>query len=348
MKTLARWYKWILLAVIFQFCVLFYVNGVFLNGDGTVSVKTAGETKAKPATGDFKVPDGVKDVKVSFNAKFGAYVGNDGALHLVDINAGKDKKIAGLDKDKIAFFKWLPDRDMIIYSSNTKGGKKGVIQMLTYEADSGTVRDYPEITDISSQSKVMDIDLSPYTNVVYAKISTSETRAKIIRFNVMSQYAHVMNLGPDAIIKESNYVNKLVYQNPGEAIYIYDAMNRSKKKIAIEAENVRVLDIDSNDTLYIAALDSGGEVIQIYQQKITEEELTDSWVKTPIKVSVHPEDIVVSVNGNMYYINKDENKIVNIKNDLKASFRGDFLEVLDGTLVSIDGNKVNINSLKEY
>ncbi len=346
-KTLAKWYKWILLAVIFQFCVLLYINNIFLNTNVSVSVTTS-ETKPKSLSGDFKVPQGVKDVKVSFNARFGAYVDDDGALHIINIDTKKDEKVAGLKKDKITFFKWLPDRDMVIFSSDTKNGKSGVIQMSTYEADSETTRDLPEITDITSKSKVMDIDLSPYTNVVYAKINTSETRSKIIRFNVMSQYAHVMNLGPDAVIKECNYVNKLFYQNPGEAIYVYDGMNRSKTRVDVDAENVRVLDIDSNDTLYIGILDSNGKVTDIYQQKITDAKLSDNWTKTALKERVLPENISISVNGNMYAVNKDENKIVNLTSGLKASYRGDFIEVLNGALVSKDGNKVDITSLKEY
>ncbi len=346
-KTLVKWYKWIILAIILQFCFLFYINNIFLNSDGSVSVVNT-ETKADPLTGDFKVPQGVKQVKVSFNARFGAFVDNDGILHIINIKSNKDKKIAGLDNDRITFFKWLPDRDMVIYSSDTKDGKAGVVQLSTYEADTETTRDYPEIRDLTKDSKVMDIDLSPYTNVVYAKINTSETRSKIIRFNVMSQYAHVMNLGPDALIKESNYFNKLVYQNPGEAIYVYDGMTKIKNKVPVGAENVRILDIDSNDTLYIGVLGTNGMVTQIYHQKIEEGKLTDSWTKTLLKEPLRLEDIVISINGNMYYINRDENKIINIKNDLKASFRGDILEVLDGALVSMDGSRVNITSLKEY
>ncbi len=347
MKTLVKWYKWIMLAVIFQVCVLFYVNNVFLDTNKSVSV-TASEAKTKPITGEFRVPEGVSKVKVSFNARFGAYIDESGALHIINIDTKKDKKVAGLDADKITYFKWLPDRDMVIYSSDTKNGKKGVIQMSTYEADSETKRDYPEIKDITSKSKVVDIDLSPYTNVVYAKILTSETKSKIIRFNVMSQYAHVMNLGPEAIIKEPNFVNKLVYQNPGESIYVYDGMNKSKSKVNVDAKNVRLLDIDGDDNLYIGILDEAGRVTQIYQQKISDVKLSQSWTKTPLNASIPLEDIIISVNGNMYHINKDENKIINIKSGLKASYRGEISEVLDGALVSMDGSKVNITSLKEY
>jgi len=347
MKTLVKWYKWILLAVIFQFCVLFYIDKIFLNSSATVNVTTS-ETKTDPITGEFTVSEGVKEVKISYNARFGAYVDKNGVLHIIDIKNNKDMKIAGLEKDKITFFKWLPDRDLILYSSDTKNGKKGVIQLLTYEADSETYRDYPEISGLPAKSEVSDIDLSPYTNFVYAKIKTSDTKSRIVRFNVMGQYAHVMNLGADAIINEANYVNKFVYQNPGEAIYVYDGMNNSKTKVPIDQKNVRILDIDHNDTLYIGVLDEEGKVTQIYEQKMVDTKLTDNWTKTTLKEKVPPEDIVISVNGNMYYLNRDENKIVNIKNDLKASFRGEFLELLDGALVSIDGNKVNITSLKEY
>lgn len=346
MKILVRWYKWILLAVMFQFCVLFYINNIFLSSAVAVSV-TDSDIKTKPFTGEFNVPEGVTDVKLSFNARFGAYL-KDGALHIVNVESNKDKKVAGLEKDKITYFKWLPDRDMVIYSSDTNKGKSGVIKLSTYEADSETTRDYPVISDLSSKSKVNDIDLSPFTNVVYAKINTSDTNSKIIRFNIMSQYAHVMNLKSNAIIKECSYVNKLVYQNEGEAVYIYDGIKNSRKKLSVNGENVRILDIDLNDTLYIGVLNSSGKVAEIHSQKLTGENASDEWTKTVLKESILPQDIKIMGNGNIYANNEAENKIINLSNDLRASYRGEFLEVLNGILISKEANKVNINSLKEY
>ncbi len=61
MKSIAKWYKWILLAIIFQFCVLLYINNVFLNADIKVSVTDAG-VKSKPATGDFEVPEDAQNI----------------------------------------------------------------------------------------------------------------------------------------------------------------------------------------------------------------------------------------------------------------------------------------------
>jgi len=345
-KKISKLYKWILLAIIFQFCILIYINNVILNTAATVSVTNV-DVKTKLATGDFKVPEDAQSVSLSFNAKFGAYL-QDGVLHIINTDNNKDKKVAGEGKDKITYFRWLPDRDMVIFSSDTKDGKNGTIQLSTYEADSETARDYPEISDLASKSQVMDIELSPYTNVVYAKIKTSKTKSKIVRFNIMSQYAHIMDLGADAIVRECIYVNKFVYQNKGESIYIYDGINRIKNKIPIDAANVRVLDIDLNDTLYIGILDASGKVTKIYHQKIIDQKPTDNWTKVVLKESTSSDNIIISGNGNIYVNNKDENKVINVTNDRKASYRGEFIEVLAGALVSKDGNKVNITSLKEY
>jgi hypothetical protein len=341
-KHIAKWYKWILLAVIFQFAVLIYINNVFLKQDATVTV-----TNAEIKTGDFKVPEGAQSIELSYNANFVAYL-MDGVLHIKNLDENTDKKIAGLDEDKITFFRWLPDRDMVIFSSDTKNGRAGTVQMSTYEADSETKRDLPEISDLNSDSQVKNIELSPYTNVVYAKIKVSDSKSRIVRFNVMSQYAHVMNLGADAVIKECSYVNKLIYQNPGESVYVYDGNNKTRKKISIDAEKTTVLDIDLNDTLYIGILDSTGKVTQILSQKITDKDTTETWDKIVLKQSTAVENIIISENGNIYINTKEENKITNAVNDLKASYRGEFIEVLDGALVSKNENKIEITSLKEY
>ena len=348
MKIIAKWYKWILLAVMFQFCVLLYINNIFLKTDVSVNIKKSAAVSTKTtSTGDFKLPEDAQNIGMSYNAKYAAYIQN-GVLHVKNVDSGSDKVVAGMGNDKITYIKWLPDRDMVIFSSDTKNGEKGTIQMSTYEADSETLRDYPQIDGLTSKSQITDIELSPYTNVVYAKIKTSETKSKIIRFNVMSQYGYVMNLGADATIKECTYVNKLVYQNQGEDAYIYDGQNRTKNKISIDAEKIRVLGIDLNDTLYVGVLDSSGNVTQICHQKITDKELTGEWTKVSLKESIAAEDIIISGNGNIYTNKKDENKVINATNDLKASYRGEFIEVLDGALVSKDGQKINITSLKEY
>jgi hypothetical protein len=347
-KTIAKWYKWILLAIIFQFCVLFYFNNIFLKNDVSVNIKKSQSVSTKTTnTGDFTLPETAENVSMSYNAKFAAYT-LDGTLHIKNVENGKDKEVAGMGQDKITYIKWLPDRDMVIFSSDTKDGRKGTIQMSTYEADSETTRDYPQIDGLASKSHVTDVELSPYTNVVYAKIKTSESRSKIIRFNVMSQYGHVMNLGDDAVIKECNFVNKLVYQDDGKAIYIYDGQKQTKKKLTIDAEKVKVLDIDLNDTLYVGVLDSMNNVTQIYHQKITDGELKEEWEKISLKDSSSAEDLVISGNGNIYSNKSEENKVINVSNDLKASYRGEFIEILDGALVSKDGKKINITSLKEY
>lgn len=342
MKKISKLYKWILLAIMFQFCVLLYINNVFLNTDVTVNVTNVGIK-----TGDYKVPEDAQNIKMSFNGRFIAYL-IDGVLHIKNVDNNSDQKIAGLNSDKITYFRWLPDRDMVLFSSDTKDGKNGVVQISTYEADSKTKRDLPDISDLTSKSKVVDIELSPLTNVVYAQIKTSDTKSKIVRFNVMSQYAHVMNLGADAIIKECSYVNKLVYQNPGESVYIYDGINVTRKKVAIDATNVRVLGIDLNDTLYVGILNSSDKVTGVYSQKITDADLSNNWTKIQLKENAAVENIIISGNGNVYINNKEENKITNAVNGLNASYRGEFIEVLDGALVSKNENEVNVTSLKEY
>lgn len=348
MKHIAKWYKWILLAVIFQFGALLYINNVFLNTDITVSVSENSAVKQKPATGDFKVPDGAEGISMSYNAQFGAYL-EDGELHIVDVDKSKDKTVAGTGDDKITYFRWLPDRDMVIYSSDTKNGQKGTVQVSTYEADSDTSRDYPELSGLPSKSQVKDIELSPYTNMVYAKVQTSDTRARIIRFNVMGQYARVMTVDSSVVIKECTYTNKLVYQEKGQQISIYDGIKKTNNRVPIDVNNTAVLGVDLNDTLYIGALDDSGKVTEIYTQKIEDtNELTDNWTKISLKETALPEDVVVTGNGNLYINKKNENRVINLKNDLKASYRGEFIEILDGVLVSKDENKVNATSLKEY
>jgi hypothetical protein len=129
---------------------------------------------------------------------------------------------------------------------------------------------------------------------------------------------------------------------------IYDGIKKIKNKIPIDADKVQVLGIDLNDSLYIGILDSLGKVTQIYYQRINDDKLTDNWTKVDLKAATAVEDIIISGNGNIYINEIEENKIINVISDLKASYRGEFIEILEGALVSKEENKVIITSLKEY
>ena len=348
MKKAIVFYRWILIAVLFQFGVLFYLNNIFLNPNREVNItKLDNDKQTRVNTGDFKVDDNAEQIKMSFNGRFCAYL-IDGELHITNVETKSDKKVVSNNKDKITYFKWLPDRDMVIYSTNTHNGTKGKIQISTYEADSETMRDYPLIEGLSSSSSIQDIELSPYTNIVYAQIKTSEKKSKLVSFNIMSQYSSIMTFSSDTIIKECTYVNKLFYNSPGQTMYVYDGNTKVKNKVSVDQKATVLLDVDDEDTLYVGKLDSNNMVASILKQKVTDKKLTQNWEEVKLVEGVAKENIIISKTGKIYINYKDENKIVNVENGLKASYRGEFIELLDGLLVSKDGNKVNVITLKEY
>lgn len=348
MKKAVVFYRWILIAVLFQFGVLFYLNNVFLNPNSEVNITMSdNDTHNRVVTGDFKVDENAEQIKMSYNGRFCAYLLN-GELHIINAETKSDKKVVSNKKDKITYFKWLPDRDMVIYSTNTHNGAKGNIQISTYEADSETKRDYPVIEGLSSSSAIQDIELSPYTNIVYAQIQTAEQKSKLVSFNIMSQYSSVMTFSSDTIIKECTYVNKLFYNNPGQTMYVYDGNTKVKNKVPADQKATVLLDVDDEDTLYLGKLDSSKMVTSILKQKVTDKKLTSNWEEVKLVEGVAKENIIISKKGNIYINYKDENKLINAETGLKASYRGELIELLDGLLVSKNGNKINVITLKEY
>lgn len=335
-----------MLSIIVQFLGLLYVNNFILNTDKEVSISNV-DTKSQIVTGDFKLTTEAEKFSISYNGQYCAYLA-DGKLHIMNVEKQSDNSIANTGKDKITYFRWMPDRNMVIFSSNTKSGKKGSIQVSTYEADSKTVRDYPTINGLPSKSEVQDIDLSPYTNMVYAQIKTSDNLSKIVRFNIMSQYSSVMTVASDTKIKETTYVNKLFYNDPGKSIYYYDGNTKTKHSVKVGSGSTLLLNVDSEDNVYIGQLDNNKKVTKIYYQKVTEQALTNNWKEINLKDSSLPQDVLISDNGNIYLNYRDENKVINAVSGLKASYRGDFVELLDGALVSSDTNKIHVITLKEY
>jgi DNA-dependent RNA polymerase auxiliary subunit epsilon len=347
LKRAVRWYNWIILSIIVQFLGLLYINNFILNTDKEVSISNV-DTKSNIVTGDFKIPEETEKFSMSYNGQYCAYL-VDGKLHIMDVDKQlNNSSVVDTGKDKITYFRWLPDRNMVILSSNTKKGKKGSVQISTYEADSKTMRGLPTIDGLSSKSEVLDIDFSQLTNIVYAQIKTSNDLSKIIRFNVMNQYASVMTLASDTKIKETTYVNKLFYNDPGKSIYYYDGSTKTKHSVKVGNGNTLLLNVDADDNVYIGQLDSNKKITKIFYQKVSEQSLTSNWKEVNLKDGALPQDVLISDNGNIYINYRDENKVINAVSGLKASYRGEFVELLDGALVSVDKNKVDVITLKEY
>ena len=105
------------------------------------------------------------------------------------------------------------------------------------------------------------------TNIVYPMIKTSNTRARVYRFDIMDNLSLIFKTDLTTIIKETMYTDNLVYQLAGERISVRNGHTGKTIYIPVKEANL-LLDIDGSDVLYAGAADQSGSVTEIYYGSI--------------------------------------------------------------------------------
>ncbi len=348
MKKLRMIYKWILISVILQTAVLAYINYVYLPNRGQFRA-TMYETEVLPVKNrSFKLPKGAENVSVSFDGLFAAYR-LEGKLEIADLDSGKTIKKLEAGEGEFTFFRWLPDREMLIYSIKEPEGKSGRVRISTYDIVPELDRSYPDIKNLPEESEVVGIELSPLTNIVYPKIKTSDTRARIYRFDIMDELNLVFKTDLTTIIKETMYTDNLVYQPEGKKISIRNGKSGKTSYVPVKEAGL-LLAVDDNDFIYTGAGDESGKIVVIYYGKADQK--AEGWKSLKPEAAAAREDIFITAGGAIYTADRDNSSVTCLKSPDgqetgKIGFDGNLLTVLDNYVVSIEGNKLIIKAIKK-
>lgn len=338
MKKGGRIIRWISISVIFQVALLAYINFIYLPNRGNITASAFNFAEDSIKDKSVRLPEGASNISVSFNGLFAAYkMGNK--LEIFDIEAKKVLKALEVKGGEISYLRWLPDRDILIYSVKEPEGKQGQVQLLTYDLAAGVERNYPRLKGLPDQSEVVDIELSPLTNIVYFMVKTSDTRTKIYSYNIMDKLKLIMNANVKTIIKETAYEDNLIYSDTSGRIYIRDGKNGNKNKIAFE-DKMTLLAVDDEDNIYAGALSDDGMVKSIYIGKTDTPE--KEWKLMNLVEPAEIGDIFIPAGGGIYVVDRKAGKIVEAGGSHTLSYKGEILDVLDDYVASIDGRKLNL------
>lgn len=350
-KAAIRIYKWIILSVMFQVLVLVFFNNIYLAGRGEATAtlsedKDQDKQNYKKQAITVSIPDSAINPRVSFDNTYVSYV-LDGKLEIYDIKNKKIVKSISHKKDIITYYRWLSDRNMIIYSVRTPNDEPGAVQIITYSVDTEVQHDYPRITGLPRKSEVVSIELSHLTNSVYTKVKTNENDAKIYRYNVMSQLFHVTNTSSETVTKEMHYKDKLVYQDDKYKINVFTWSEPRGATVTMPFKNKMALIgiVGSDDEIYLGEMDSDNKVHRvIYGRSNVDPE--KEWKQLSLKTPTSPENLVVAPNGSVFELIDSKKVIYNISENTELSYSGKFVEVSDKHIVTLDGKELKIAELE--
>lgn len=340
MKKFKMIYKWILISVILQAAFLSWLNFIYLPGRGQFR-STMYETELHTVRDrSYRLPEGASDISVSFDGLYAAFR-LDEEIVVADLDSGEEIKRLGPDGGEFTYHRWLPDREMLIYAIKEPEGNSGRVRISTHDVVPGLDRSYPDIKGLPEGSGVIGIELSPMTNIVYPMIKTSNTRARVYRFDIMDNLSLIFKTDLTTVIKETMYTDNLVYQLAGERISIRNGHTGKTIYIPVKEANL-LLDIDGSDVLYAGAADKSGGVTAIYYGRIgTESAGTKAagqatsggaaaagtkaggtnatgtkaagWDSIQLSKPVVPDDIIITADGSVYIADRQNRTVKCIK-----------------------------------
>lgn len=234
------------------------------------------EKKAKTDHGvrEINISRNAKDIQYSFDNKYYTYLFEN----KVYIGNLSDGSMAGtIDEEKpICYFKLLYDKNLIVYFTKVDNGNSATLQLKTYDIGTKRIIEYNTFT-VRNFSKIKNMDMSPMINMIYINVeqvsgnSTNNIIYKIDLFNTMSQ------------IKSGLIIDRMIMLQHTDRVYYEDLNSNvyySNTKIGIFKENVNMIGLDTDETLYFLSKDNS-KVYKVKNNKITDTiELKDSNVIT--------------------------------------------------------------------
>lgn len=343
MKKLRKMFSWILLSAFLQTVVLAYINFIYLPGRGAFRATLYEMDAPAVKNRSFKLPEGADGVAASFDGLYAAYrVGDE--LEIADIDKKQIINRLKAPGGKITYYRWLPDREMLIYSVKEPNGKSGLVRISTYDIGPGLDRSYPDIKNLPEGSETIDIVLSPLTNVVYPMIKTSKTRARIYKFDIMDNLTLVMKTDLTTIIGETMYSDNLIYQRTGEKIQILDGRTGKTSQAPVK-EVVTLIAVDNSDYVYAVSTDGAGSVNSVYYGRCGQKEA--DWNKAVLKRPSQAEDIFITAAGSIYVADRQRKTVIRPDGTVAAKYQGELLTVIDDYVAAKDGNKLMLTVLEK-
>jgi len=332
----------VIISITVQTVILAYINYVYL--PGTRRVKTTIYEYYEPSIDSWslKIPKDSSKIRASFNGRYVGYM-RDGKLIVQDAANGNKKIVVGPDDGKLTYFKWLPDRGIIIYSLSLLQNGYCDIQIATYNAESGEKRIYPDISGLPEGSEVDEIKLSILTNTVYVKVKTGKSCSQIYRFDIMDNCTLMMTANSDILIEQTVHNDNLVYENNGN-IYVRSGSSNVEKQLKFGRKSV-LLGIDSMDRVFAGQQDQDGKITVIYYGK-TDEDINEKWKMVELSKPVLRQNIIIAGSGAVYELIEEEQCFRSIDGLTEIGFDGEFIEMTDDYIITRHKNTLKLEVLR--
>jgi len=338
MEKILKIMIWTIIALFIQHGIFIYIEFSYLNTDSPIVIKKVEESKEEKydETDAIDIGQNSEKISISNDGEYISYLKN-GKLKVIEWDNKKLKSFSGEVEGEVLAYKWLPEEKIIIAIQKIKVDEKYYYEPVSYNVAKGEINElidfnYNKTTiPFNNGEKVDDIEFSTSTHSLYIKIIKETGLSDIYYCNVMNIIKKVSyNKSIGKIIVPRTDTN-VVFESEGK-IRILNSENEieiPKVKIA------RIIGIDGNDNIYYGD-EKDDKIDSIYYREFENE--TGIWKVNYLDEPTEKTNIIVSNEGNIYYINKEGRYITDILSAKTFGYEGTFIGTYDKGFIAVSKN----------
>lgn len=347
MKASKIFIKWIIISLVLQLCLYFYLDKYYLSSGDNVEI-TEGMSiyKKNEVKPNIIVPQNAKNIALSYDCSYTAYFDN-GVIKVVDTSTGKDRKLTFGEGVQCISYKWVPDSNRMIIAEKIKVGENRNIRFFSYDAESQLkeeIKDYnTQRTDSIpagiSENEVSMV-MSTLTNVMYAKVTYANGLSTIYRIDANETMTKL-----NTVVKR---IGKIEVASRDDQLAYEDTINsRVRTNTSCRFININgnlrfsLLGTDTDNNIYVG--NKTGKVNKIYYGKLAEPQRT--WKVVNLDYLYDTQNLQVMGDGKIYFIDKVSSRVKNLRDGKYSTYDGSFIGIYDDKIASISNSKIVLKSI---
>lgn len=355
MKAIKKIMVWMLISVTIQVAVLYYVDNYLFAAEGTTNIvakKVVNEKKKERKKVDVPIPEDAEHVAVSYDGGFVSYYKDD-VLKVIDVYTGKENQMELEENYEVEFYKWAPDRDIILLAMKKEQGNNNKYMFCSYDAERNkkdlmqTKEGEKTSITASKKSYIEDIELTPLTNMIYVKTALKGGKTTIYSIDVMKQIEKVRTeayfIGDIKILPNDD---RITYEAPKEGkVYITGSSDSISMK---DIDNVCLISADEEDRIYLGELENSdtgsSKVKNIYCGRAEQD--TTEWKKITLTNPIDKKDIFISKEGKVYINDNLKGTVTEVASNKETVYKGIFMQMYENGIASTSEGKLVETQLK--
>jgi hypothetical protein len=339
-------YKWFIISVILQVLAMIFINVYILNANSKITTSAPYEIEEmvnQKQSNGIQIPSEAVSVKFSYNLNYLAFM-SGGSLIIQETSKLQNKKAIAPEEAVITHFRWMEDRNMLIYAKSISLNNSTDIEIHTIDFEINQENTYPKIKGLSRGAQVRWIEVSYLTKMLYAQVLTASNE-RIYAYDIMGNLSFVSSFPKGTIIRETRYFDSLFIDENKGAIKFYDGITKTQIPLKLEGEYV-LLNVDKDDHVFVGKLDQDGKIERI-QKGVAERRGVKEWADIVLDEPVSLELIVVDLYGRLFINNLNESLLVGIGNNVSLKYKGQLLDIRKDLVVMRDHDILTTKKLEE-